>query len=104
MNEIYEIVVRLAEFVPRVWKEAFLIFLVIELLKVNGVLKKETWIQFSNILGAFLLNGAKLPSSDPQALRISMTMVVAALMFQVFKFAKNKGLPLIKKGLSQLGN
>lgn len=75
---------------PDVAVNAALLFLALSVLKGLGVLKKETWIQFSNLFGAWLFNDRVIPDNFADMQELYMTAVLAAAMFQVWKFARNK--------------
>jgi len=86
----FEIVVavrNLLEFIPIVYVEAFLVFIIVSFVKVSGLAKKEPLPQLSNALVTFLLAGGRMPHGDLATKKLFMTMIVAALFFQVWKFA-----------------
>ncbi len=86
----YEIVVairNLVDFLPRVYVDAGIVFVLVSLLKSTGLLKKAGWPQMSNALLAFLMNGGKMPVGDFGTKMLFMTMITAAFYYQVWKFA-----------------
>lgn len=92
----FELVVavrNLVEYVPFVYVEAFLVFLLVSFLKLSGIAKKGFGPQFANILLSFSLTGGKIPQTDFMAKKMFMTMIVAAGYFHGWKLLK----PQLKK-------
>jgi len=98
--EFVEAVRNLVEYIPIVAVEAFTVFIVVSFVKVSGLGKLNPVPQLSNALMAFFMNGGQLPDTDHEAKRLFMTMIVAGLMYQVWKFAK----PYFAKGVDLLSD
>jgi len=102
--EVVKAVRNLLEFIPVVYVEAFLVFILVGFIKVSGLAKKEPLPQLSNALLSFLFSGGKLPVGDYATQKLFMTMVVAGLMFKVYKFLKGPKPKKIFKKLVELIN
>ena len=74
---------------PDVAVNAGILFVALGALKLMGILKRETWVQFGNLFGAWLLNGRVDPSSFADAHELYMTALVAAIYFQIYKLIRN---------------
>jgi multisubunit Na+/H+ antiporter MnhF subunit len=97
-HEIVLAVRNLVKFIPVVYVEAFLVFLIVGFVKASGLAKKEPLPQLSNAVLSFLFSGGKLPVGDYATQKLFMTMIVAGLMFKVYKFLKGpKPKKLFKK-------
>lgn len=92
--ELVVAVQRLVEYVPLVYVEAFLVFLLVGFLKLSGIAKKDFFgPQFANIIASFCLAGGKIPQNDFMAKKMFMTMIVAAGYYHGWKVLK----PQLKK-------
>ena len=96
--EIVVAVQRLVEFVPVVYVDAFLVFIIVSALKVSGLTKKDPFPQLTVALLAFLFNGGKVPVGDYVTQKMFMTGIIAASMYHVWKFAK----PYLKQLVDKL--
>lgn len=87
-HELVVAVRNLLEFIPIVYVEAFLVFVLVGFVKASGLAKKEPLPQLSNAALTFLLGGGRLPVGDYATQKMFMTMVVAGFMYQAWKFLK----------------
>ena len=95
LNEVLEGLKGLFAVAPDVAVNAGLLFLTLGVLKGLGILKKESWVQFGNIFVAWLMSGGAVPEDFADAQEWYMTVVLAAGMFQVYKWIRdNKGIML----------
>jgi len=85
--------------IPVVYVQAFVVFILIGLLKGSGVLGEDVWAKLANILGSYLISGAKVPESGEDAASIFMTMLVASLYYQAWKLIK----PFVEKVWNRVG-
>ena len=90
LSEVLEGLKELAGVItPELAGNAVLLFLILGALKGLGILKKESWIQFGNLFGSWLLNGRVVPDDFAGAQEWYMTIVLAAGFFQVYKFIRD---------------
>ena len=90
LSEVLEGLKELAGVItPELAGNAVLLFLILGALKGLGILKKESWIQFGNIFGGWLMNGRVVPDDFAGAQEWYMTIVLAAGIFQVYKLVRD---------------
>ena len=89
LNEILEGLKELWAVAPGVAVNAGILFLALSVLKGLGILKKESWVQFGNMFGAWLLSDRVDPKNFEGAHEFYMTVVLAAGMFQIYKFIRD---------------
>jgi hypothetical protein len=88
MEAITQNVLQFIDIFKLVYKEAFVVFLLVGFAKLLGVVSRDKMAQYSNILVSFLLSGASMPKSDLSAQRLFMLMLVSAFYYKVWKLLK----------------
>lgn len=104
LGQILEGLKELWAVLPDVAVNAGILLVALGVLKGVGILKRESWVQFGNMFGAWLLSDRVDPANFEGAHELYMTAVLAAGMFQVYKLVRNNWetiLDFFKKALEK---